>query len=77
MSIFGSKQSVEFRVPAMNCGHCEAKVTGAVKGIAGVRKVMATSADKRLVIEYKGETTPDLEMVNALLKPVGYEAESI
>lgn len=75
MGLFGSKQSAEFRVPNMNCGHCEAKVTGAVKGLAGVRKVTATASDKKLVIQYTGESTPDLNVINAVLKPVGYEAE--
>ncbi|TVR71091.1 MAG: copper chaperone [Spirochaetaceae bacterium] len=75
MALFGSKQSVAFRIPEMNCGHCEAKVSGAVKGLAGVKKVTATSADKRLVVEYKGDTAPDLDAINNVLKPVGYEAE--
>ncbi len=75
MGLFGSKQRVEFRVPDMNCGHCEGKVTDAVKGLSGVSKVSATSADKKLVIEYKGEAAPDLEAVNAVLEPAGYHAE--
>lgn len=76
MGIFGPRQRVEFYVPTMNCGHCEAKVTGAVKGLAGVKKVTATSSDKRLVIEYTGDSAPDLDAVNSVLKPVGYQAES-
>lgn len=75
MGLFGSKQSVQYRVPEMNCGHCEKKVTGAVTGLAGVKKVTATSTDKRLVIEYTGDVAPDLDAINSVLKPVGYEAE--
>jgi copper chaperone CopZ len=74
MGLFGEKRRVEFRVPEMNCAHCEAKVAGAARGMAGVKKVSATSEDKRLVLEYSGDTAPDLEMLNAVLKPVGYEA---
>lgn len=77
MGLFGSKRRVEFRVPEMNCGHCEAKVSGAARGIAGVKKVYATSSDKRLVLEYRGDTAPDIETLNAVLKPVGYEAQSV
>jgi P-type Cu+ transporter len=75
MGLFGSKKSVEYRVPDMNCGHCEAKVTAALAGVSGVKKVVATSGDKRLVIEYSGETAPNLATVNGVLEPAGYPAQ--
>jgi Cu+-exporting ATPase len=75
MGLFGTKKSVEYRVPDMNCGHCEAKVTAALEGVSGVKKVKATSSDKRLVIEYSGEIAPDLVTVNGVLEPAGYPAQ--
>lgn len=78
MGLFGvSRGSVEYLVPAMNCGHCEAKVTGAVRGVAGVRKARASAAEKRLVLEYRGADAPDLAAVNAVLKPLGFEAQPL
>ncbi|SIQ16128.1 Copper chaperone CopZ [Alkalispirochaeta americana] len=78
MGLFGlSRGSVEYRVPAMNCGHCEAKITGAVRGVAGVKKARASAPEKRLVLEYRGDTAPDLAAVNAVLKPLGFEAQPV
>lgn len=74
MGLF-TKKTVEYRVPDMNCGHCEAKVTAALQTVDGVSKVKATSKDKRLVIQYSGDAAPDLATVNAVLEPAGYPAE--
>lgn len=75
MGLFSKNKSVEYRVPDMNCGHCEAKVTAALETLEVVKRVRATSADKRLVIEYRGEEAPDLASVNAVLEPAGYPAQ--
>ncbi len=77
MGIFGEKKSVTYHVAEMNCGHCEKKITTALEGVAGIKKVKATSTDKRLVIEYKGDAPVDLESVNAVLQPAGYEATNV
>ena len=76
MGLFGSSNKVEYTVPDMNCGHCEAKVTAALQGVDGIKKVKATSKDKRVVIEYTGEAAPDLETVNKVLEPAGYPAQA-
>ena len=75
MGLFGNKKSVEYRVPDMSCGHCEAKVTAALQGVTGVKKVKATAKDKRVVIEYAGDAAPDLATVNGVLEPAGYPAQ--
>ena len=75
MGLFSKNNTVEYTVPDMNCGHCEAKVTAALEGVAGVKKVKATAKDKRLVIEYSGDTAPDLNTVNTVLEPAGYPAQ--
>lgn len=76
MGLFGSSRKVEFTVPDMNCGHCEAKVSAAVQTLDGITKVKATSKDKRLVVEYAGEQAPDLATINAVLEPAGYPAQN-
>lgn len=76
MGLFGSRKTVEFTVPDMNCGHCEAKVTAAVKTLDGVVGVTATSADKKLVIQYKGDAAPDFATVNGVLEPAGYPLQA-
>ena len=77
MGLFSERKHVEFEVPDMNCSHCEAKVSTAVQGLPGVKKVRATSANKRLVIEYRNDLTPTLESVNGVLEPAGYVAKEV
>jgi copper chaperone CopZ len=74
MGLFGTGKKVTFRVADMNCSHCEAKVTAALKELPAVKKVKATSGNKEVVIEYTGETPPDLSTVNGVLEPAGYPA---
>lgn len=77
MGLFGNKASVTFHVADMNCGHCEAKITTAVEKLPNVKKVKATSSNKKLVIEYSGDAAPDLAAVNAVLEPAGYSATAV
>lgn len=77
MGLFGKSGSAEFTVPDMNCGHCEAKVTTAIETLPNIKKVKATSSDKKLVIEFKGDEGPDLATVNGVLEPAGYRAEAV
>ena len=77
MGLFGNDRKIEYRVPDMNCGHCETKIIAAVQGLPEIKKVRATSSDKRLVIHYSGADAPDLDAVNGALEPAGYRAEPI
>ena len=77
MGLFFERKHVEFEVPNMNCSHCEAKVSSAVQGLAGVKKVSAPSENKRLVIEYRNDLMPTLESVNGVLEPAGYVAKEV
>jgi copper chaperone CopZ len=76
MGIF-EKKSVTYHVAEMNCGHCEKKISTALEGVAGIKKVKATSSNKQLVIEYRGEAPVDLASVNAVLEPAGYIASDV
>ncbi|MFW5827027.1 MAG: heavy metal translocating P-type ATPase [Alkalispirochaeta sp.] len=75
MGLFGKSNTVEYTVPDISCGHCEAKVTAALQGVDGIKKVKASAKNKNVVIEYTGESAPDLETVNKVLEPAGYPAQ--
>ncbi len=74
MGLFGSKNTVTYKVADMSCGHCEAKVTAALQDLPSVQKVKASSKTKEVVIQYGGDTAPDLTTVNTVLEPAGYPA---
>ncbi|MEX2444125.1 MAG: heavy-metal-associated domain-containing protein, partial [Alkalispirochaeta sp.] len=73
--LFGKSNTVEYAVPDISCGHCEAKVTAALEGVDGIKKVKASAKDKRVVIQYTGDSAPDLDTVNKVLEPAGYPAQ--
>ncbi|MFP4151771.1 MAG: heavy metal translocating P-type ATPase [Alkalispirochaeta sp.] len=77
MGLFGSNGKVSYHIADMNCGHCEAKVTAALSELPAVKKVKATAKDKTVVIEYTGDTAPDLATVNSVLEPAGYPATQV
>ena len=74
MGLFGNK-SVEYTIPNMACGHCEAKVKAALEKMSEVKKVEASSESKLATIHYKGGDAPSLEQVNSALEGSGYFAE--
>ena len=73
MGLF-SNSKVEFTVPNMACGHCEAKVKAALEAMPSTKKVEASSESKVATIHYKGDA-PTLEKVNQALEGSGYFAE--
>jgi len=77
MGLFGSNANVSYHIAEMNCGHCEAKVTAALSELPAVKKVKATAKNKTVVIEYTGDTAPDLATVNSVLEPAGYPATQV
>lgn len=76
MGLFSKRgnSTVEFSVPNMACGHCEAKVKAALEGMDSVKKVDASSKTKLATIHFDGEA-PTLEQVNSALETSGYFAE--
>lgn len=74
MGLF-SNNSVEYTIPNMACGHCEAKVKTALEAMDSVKKVDASSESKLATIHYKGGEAPTLEDVNSALEGSGYFAE--
>ena len=45
-------KNIVFSVPDMHCGHCSAKIEGAVKAVKGVKKVAADPATKEVKVEF-------------------------
>ena len=66
--------TVEYTIPNMACGHCEAKVKSALEGMESVKKVDASSKTKLATIHYDGDA-PTLDAVNSALETSGYFAE--
>lgn len=74
MGLFGNS-TVEYTIPNMACGHCEAKVKTALEAMPEVKKVEASSESKLATLHYKGGDAPTLDEVNSALEGSGYFAE--
>lgn len=74
MGLFSNK-TVEYTIPNMACGHCEAKVKSALEAMDSVKKVEASSESKLATVYYRGDEAPTLEDVNSALEGSGYFAE--
>ena len=62
-----------FDVPKIHCDGCERTVTGAVGKLAGVAKVEASAATKKVLVEFN-PTSVDEVRIREALKAVGYPA---
>lgn len=62
-----------FDVPKIHCDGCERTVTGAVGKLAGVAKVEASAATKRVLVEFDPGTVDEARLREAL-KAAGYPA---
>jgi len=60
--------------PDISCGHCEATVTAAVGGLAGVTSVEASATTKRVVVAYDPDRV-SLDRIAAALDEAGYPAQ--
>ncbi len=59
------------RVSGMTCGHCEKRITDAVKSIKGVRAVAASFSKKRVEVAYDTEKTTE-DAIKAAIEQEGY-----
>ncbi len=64
-------ESVEYSVPDMSCGHCEAAVTKEISAVAGVEAVVVDLESKR--VEVTGQDLDDAA-IRAAIEEAGYEA---
>ena len=64
-------KTVEYTVPDMSCGHCEAAVKQEVSALAGVTDVIVDLESKR--VEVTGNDLDDAA-IRAAIEEAGYEA---
>lgn len=64
-------ETIEYTVPGMHCGHCEAAVKEEVSAVPGVESVVVDLATKR--VEVNGAALDD-RAIRAAIEEAGYEA---
>jgi copper chaperone CopZ len=62
-----------FDVPKIHCDGCVSTVSGAVGKLAGVAKVEASAATKKVLVEFN-PTTVNESSIREALKTAGYPA---
>ncbi|MDR2760066.1 MAG: cation transporter [Spirochaetaceae bacterium] len=58
-------------IEGMSCDHCVRHVTGALKGIPGVKEAAVSLKEKNAVVDHEDKVT--LELMKAAVVEAGYE----
>jgi copper chaperone len=66
--------NVKLRVTGMTCGHCQAKVEKALKGIAGVYSAVIDLPDGEAEIDFNDDQVTTEQLLTAVTK-AGYSAK--
>ena len=66
--------NIKLRVLGMTCGHCQAKVEKALKGIAGVYSAIIDLPDGEAEIDFDDDSVTTDQLVAAVTK-AGYTAK--
>ena len=66
--------NIKLRVLGMTCGHCQAKVEKALKGIAGVYSAIIDLPDGEAEIDFDDDSVTTDQLVAAVTK-AGYAAK--
>ena len=66
--------NVKLRVTGMTCGHCQAKVEKALKGIAGVYSAVIDLPNGEAEIDFNDDTVTT-EQLRAAVAKAGYSAK--
>lgn len=72
MGLFSKATTVEFKVSGMDCGGCERKITKALTGIRGVKKVSASASEGSVSVTAKGVETG---VLTNSIESVGFKVE--
>jgi copper chaperone CopZ len=67
-------KSITFDIPNISCGHCVHTIQTELSELAGVSKVAASEADRKVSIEYGDPATK--ESIVALLEEINYPPAS-
>ena len=66
--------NVKLRVTGMTCGHCQAKVEKALKGIAGVYTAIIDLPDGEAEVDFEDDSVTTEQLVAAITN-AGYGAK--
>jgi copper chaperone len=65
--------NVKLRVSGMTCGHCQAKVEKALKGVSGVYSAVIDLPDGEAEVDFEDDSVTTQQLVAAVVK-AGYGA---
>ena len=66
--------NIKLRVTGMTCGHCQAKVEQALKGVRGVYSAVIDLPDGEAEIDFDDDSVTTDQLVAAIVK-AGYNAK--
>jgi copper chaperone len=66
--------NIKLRVTGMTCGHCQAKVEKALKGVTGVYSAIVDLPDGEAEIDFDDDQVTTEQLLTAVTK-VGYSAK--
>lgn len=66
--------NIKLRVTGMTCGHCQAKVEKALKGISGVYSAIVDLPDGEAEIDFNDDQVTTAQLVTAIAN-AGYSAK--
>jgi copper chaperone CopZ len=66
--------NVKLRITGMTCGHCQAKVEQALKGVRGVYSAIVDLPDGEVEVDFDDDAVTPAELLGAVQK-AGYGAK--
>lgn len=66
--------NIKLRVTGMTCGHCQAKVEQALKGVSGVYSAIVDLQDGEAEVDFDDDTVTTTQLVSAVER-AGYSAK--
>jgi copper chaperone CopZ len=76
IKLFGKKaHQIDLKVTGMSCGHCEMRVSNALKEVDGVLEASASHERGWAVAKVKDEASVSVDELIAAVQEAGYEAE--
>ena len=72
MGLFSRAEQFEFKVSGMDCGGCERKISIALTGIRGVKKVRASTSEGSVFVTSKGVES---SLLISTIEGVGFKVE--
>lgn len=67
-----TRETREFRVPGISCGHCEMAINQSVRRLRGIDHVKVDLKQKLVTVSYDGGAVKDADIRTAI-EDAGYE----